>query len=135
MRGTAPGRLRCPCDSDSAATARDPLSAFPPRGHSQRSGAPFLAALATFDEADSFACTGLSVSGAVIATTPSGTIAYRTSTGVSTTATMTDSSGFAYVFNVPVGDVTATAMVGAMVLRSHIVGSYAASPTFTDIQP
>jgi hypothetical protein len=53
----------------------------------------------------------------------------------SNTATMTDATGLAFVFDVPPGDVTVSAQVGGQALRSHVVAIHALANTTTAIRP
>jgi hypothetical protein len=67
-------------------------------------------------------CDGNPVEGASVTTTPAaGQTAYLENGAPSTTATATDSSGAAMLFNVPAGDVEVDATVMGMSLRAHTV--------------
>jgi hypothetical protein len=68
-------------------------------------------------------CAGNPVAGATVSLTESsaavGDMRYMAGSVPSTTATTTDSSGAAFVFNVPTGTATVTAQVAGMTLRTH----------------
>ena len=68
-------------------------------------------------------CDGAAVPGATISVQENGAEVgdkrYVAGSLPSTTATVTDAKGAAFVFNVPVGTVTVTAHVGGMTLRTH----------------
>jgi hypothetical protein len=68
-------------------------------------------------------CDSKPVAGATISVTQSGGDVgdkrYVVGSVPSTTATMTDTSGSAFVFNVPAGTTTISAMVAGMTLRTH----------------
>jgi hypothetical protein len=68
-------------------------------------------------------CNGAAVAGATITLTEGGTevgdMRYVAGSLPSSTATMTDSNGGAFIFNVPAGTATVSAHVGAMTLRTH----------------
>jgi hypothetical protein len=67
-------------------------------------------------------CDGNPVEGASVTTTPpAGQTAYLDNGQPSTSATATDSSGAAMLFNVPAGDVEVNATVMGMSLRAHTV--------------
>ena len=70
-------------------------------------------------------CDGSSVAGATISVKESnadvGDLRYVSGSIPSTTATATDSSGAAFVFNVPAGTATISATVGGMTLRTHSI--------------
>jgi len=70
-------------------------------------------------------CDGNSVSGATISVKENGNevgdMRYVAGSLPSTTATMTDSNGAAFVFNVPAGTATISASVGGMTLRTHSI--------------
>lgn len=67
-------------------------------------------------------CDGNPVEGASVTTTPAaGITAYIEDGAPSTSATATDSSGVAMLFNVPAGDVEVDATVMGMSLREHTV--------------
>lgn len=80
-------------------------------------------------------CNGLPLTGATISTTPSGEIRYSANSQPSTTATMTDASGVAFIYNVPPGTVTVDAMLGTRALRTRIVGVHADAGTVTGVRP
>ncbi len=80
-------------------------------------------------------CAGTAIAGATIATDPAGMLFYADNGAPSAQATQTDASGVAYVFDVDVGDVTVSAQLGSIALRSHVVKAFANEPTFADIQP
>ena len=82
-------------------------------------------------------CLGNTVSGATVTTSPAGTVKYNAGTTPSGSATSTASDGVAYVFNVPVGDVTVMATARGYTLRQHVVRARASSGavTLTEIQP
>lgn len=66
-------------------------------------------------------CAGNSVAGAQITATPSGTTKYIANGRPSSTDTVTDSSGVAFIFNVPAGAVTLSATVGSATFRSRMI--------------
>jgi len=80
-------------------------------------------------------CAGTPLPGATFTTTPAGTIVYQKNGLPLGTASMTDTAGVGYVFDVPPGMVTIAAQVGTLTLRSHVVIAFADAPTFTAIQP
>lgn len=82
-------------------------------------------------------CLGNTVSGATVSTSPAGTVKYNAGTTPSGSATSTSADGVAYVFNVPVGDVTVMATARGLALRQHVVRARASSGavTLTEIQP
>ena len=79
-------------------------------------------------------CGGAPIAGAHL-TSPTGAVFYTSQGAPSAGATATDGSGVIYIFNVPTGPVTLGATLGTKVLRSNQVGSFANSPTFTNLQP
>jgi hypothetical protein len=80
-------------------------------------------------------CDGKVLPGAKVTTSPAGDVVYVKGMAPDTTATMTDASGVALVFNVPAGNVTISAAVGGMTLRSHTVNALAGVTTTTAIRP
>jgi len=68
-------------------------------------------------------CTGATVAGATVSLTEGGTEVgdkrYAAGQLPSSSATATDSSGAAFIFNVPTGTATVTAQVAGMTLRTH----------------
>jgi hypothetical protein len=79
-------------------------------------------------------CAGVPLAGVII-TSPSGAVFYTQHGAPTAAATATDASGLVYVFNVPPGDVIVNGVYDANVLRSHTVGVFSGSPTFTVLQP
>lgn len=80
-------------------------------------------------------CFGATVAGAIVTTTPAGTVKYNSGGAPSGSATSTSTDGVAYVFNVPAGDVTVKATGGGETLRQHVVTARAGTVTLTEIQP
>ena len=80
-------------------------------------------------------CSGTTLAGATVTTNPAGTVRYNASGAPSQTATTTASDGVAYVFNLPVGNVTVMATVSGHTLRQHVVNVRADVITVTEIQP
>lgn len=80
-------------------------------------------------------CDGKSVSGATITTSPSGLVRYIVGTAPSGTATTTDTSGQAFIFNVPTGSVVVSASLGSSVFRSHTINARADLVTETEVSP
>jgi hypothetical protein len=80
-------------------------------------------------------CTGTTVAGATIGIDPAGSLVYLRNRLPAPAATNTDSTGAAVVFNVPPGQVTVSAAVGAMTLRSHVVTVRANTVTRTSVRP
>jgi hypothetical protein len=80
-------------------------------------------------------CEAEPVQGAVVSTSPAGTVRYNDGSLPSTKATATAADGIAYVFNVPAGDVTVSVMAGATALRSHHVVSRSGAFTTTLVTP
>jgi hypothetical protein len=69
---------------------------------------------------DVFDCAGHPIAGAVVSSNPApGKITYVVAGFPSTTATATDPSGTAFMHNVPAGQVTLNATVGATTLRAN----------------
>jgi hypothetical protein len=64
-----------------------------------------------------------------------GMIRYTSGMLPSAGATATDTSGLAFVFDVPPGDVTVSAQVGSMTLRTHVVAVHADANTTTAVRP
>lgn len=83
-----------------------------------------------------FNAANVPVAGAVVTSSPMGTVKYNGTTGTpSQTATMTDADGIAYIFNVGPGSVTISATGGGLTFFSHPVIARAAQLTTTLIQP
>jgi hypothetical protein len=80
-------------------------------------------------------CDGNSVAGATIATNPAGLVRYIAGTAPSTTATVTDSTGQAFIFNVPAEPVVVSANLGASVLRAHTINARADLVTEAEVGP
>lgn len=80
-------------------------------------------------------CAGHALAGATVSTSPGGTVVYVSNGMPDTSATSTDTSGVAIVFNVPAGEVTVSATVNGMTLRSHAVNAIAGVTTTTAIRP
>lgn len=81
-------------------------------------------------------CEGNPVQGATVTSNPpAGTIAYAANMLPDSTATATDSSGLAFLFNVPTGTVTIDAEVGGQSLREHDVESKLQTLTTTIVVP
>lgn len=83
-------------------------------------------------------CDQAAVEGAVVSITPSaGTIKYAGSNGIpgQTDYPATQSSGIAYIFNVPPGTYTIGASVGGMDLRDNAVDAFADSNTTLVVAP
>jgi hypothetical protein len=80
-------------------------------------------------------CAGTPVAGATVSSTPAGTVRYNVGGFPSSTATATDSTGFAYIANVVPGDVTVMASASGHTLRQHVVSAHANAITLTQIQP
>jgi hypothetical protein len=80
-------------------------------------------------------CEAQPVVGATVSSSPAGDIRYGGSAGPSKTATSTDTSGLAYLFNVPTGDVTVSAMAGSTALRTHHIVVRSGAFTTTLITP
>ncbi len=80
-------------------------------------------------------CEGNTLSGATVTTDPPGDVVYVSGGQPDTNATSTDSSGVALLFNVPAGNVTVSAIVGGMTLRSHSINAAAGVTTTAAIRP
>jgi hypothetical protein len=80
-------------------------------------------------------CNAQPVSGAIVMTSPAGTVRYSGSAGPSASAVATSTDGLAYVFNVAAGDVTVSATAGSVSLRSHHLVSRAGAFTTTLVTP
>jgi hypothetical protein len=82
-------------------------------------------------------CLGNPVSGATITASPSNgeTVRYVAGTAPSMTATETDASGTAMIFNAPTGDTMIGASAGGMTLRAHTLNVRAGAITGTVVQP
>jgi hypothetical protein len=80
-------------------------------------------------------CATGNVAGATIDVSPAGSVVYLRNRLPSPAATNTDTSGAGVVFNVPAGQVTVSASVGATALRSHVVTVRANTLTRTSIRP
>jgi hypothetical protein len=80
-------------------------------------------------------CDGTPLANATVSTTPAGTVRYAEGNLPSASATATDATGVAFIFNVPAGNVTVAASVGGMALRSHAVNAPAGVTTTTAIRP
>jgi len=78
---------------------------------------------------------GTPTSGATVSTTPSGTVKYLSGGLPSSSATMTDTDGVAFVFNLTPGDVIVSASAGGNPLHSHTVNARADVLTYTSIAP
>lgn len=80
-------------------------------------------------------CNEMPVEGAVVTTTPGGTVRYLVNSRPSAAATATDASGAAFSFNVPLSSVKIDATVSGMTLRSHTLDAVTGALTQTEIQP
>ena len=80
-------------------------------------------------------CNGTPVPGATISTSPAGTIRYFAGVRPSTTATATDQLAVVLVANLPPGNVSLSATVNSMNLKSHNVQIVADAIVQTQIQP
>ncbi len=79
-------------------------------------------------------CDGNTLSGAVVSI-PGGDVVYVMNDQPDTSATSTDTTGVALVFNVPPGSATLSATVGGMTLRSHTIQAAAGVTTTATIRP
>ena len=75
------------------------------------------------------------LSGATLASSPSGSVRYFMGIQPSIPATATDAGGVALMANLPPGKVTLTATVGALTLPARTVTAVADAFTLTEIQP
>ncbi len=83
-----------------------------------------------------FDAANMPVAGAVVTSSPAGTVKYNNASGLPTqNATMTDADGIAYIFNVDPGIVTISATGGGLTFFSHPVNARANQLTTTLIQP
>ena len=80
-------------------------------------------------------CNGVPLTGVTFSTTPAGVIRYSANNAPSNTATMTDASGVAFVYNVPPGTVTVDAMLGTRALRAGTVAVHADAGTVVGLRP
>jgi hypothetical protein len=80
-------------------------------------------------------CTGTPVAGATVTSNPAGTVKYLAGTAPSSSATMTDVSGQAFIFNAGPGTVTISATAAGHTLRSHDVNVIANVITTAAIAP
>jgi hypothetical protein len=80
-------------------------------------------------------CAGTPVTGAIVSSTPAGTVRYNAGGVPSSTATSTDATGVAYIANVAAGNVTVKANASGHTLRQHVVNARADAITVTEIQP
>ncbi|HET9990136.1 MAG TPA: hypothetical protein VFQ65_16510 [Kofleriaceae bacterium] len=80
-------------------------------------------------------CNGVPLAGATFSTAPAGELRYSANSVPSTTATMTDASGVAFIYNVPPGTVTIDAMVGSRALRTRVVAVHADAGTVAGVRP
>ena len=82
-------------------------------------------------------CLGNEVSGATVSVSPSSgtTIRYLSGGQPSTSASSTDSTGSALIFNAPTGSVTIGANAGGMTLRAHAINVRSDTITATVVQP
>lgn len=80
-------------------------------------------------------CNGTPVAGAVVTTTPAGTVRYFNGVQPSATATSTDNQGVVMVANLPPGNVIINATVGGMSFKALNVQSVAGTFIQTKIQP
>ena len=80
-------------------------------------------------------CNNDPVQGAVVTTSPAGTVRYNSNGFPSDTATVTGADGIAYVFNVTPGTVTVDASLDAMSFREHELTARADVLTSTVVQP
>ncbi len=80
-------------------------------------------------------CEGNVLSGAVITTNPSVPVVYLNNNSPDTSATATDATGVGLIFNVPAGNVTLSATVNGMTLRSHQINAIAGVTTTAAIRP
>jgi hypothetical protein len=80
-------------------------------------------------------CNGRSIAGAVVKSSLGGTVRYVSNGVPSPQATATDSSGSAFIFNVPEGTVTLTASVGNVTLRPRVVEAHAGNINQADMRP
>lgn len=78
---------------------------------------------------------GATVTAQAVGGGPVGTIRYTSGQLPTPSATSTDASGLAFVFDVPVGEVTVNAVVAGTPLRGHVVRSYADANTTTVVRP
>jgi hypothetical protein len=82
-------------------------------------------------------CLGNAISGATVTASPStgATIRYLAGGQPSKTATTTDASGTALIFNAPAGNVEIGASVSGMTLRAHTLDARAGAVTATVVKP
>ena len=80
-------------------------------------------------------CNGVALAGATISTSPTGEVRYSANNAPSNTATMTDASGVAFIYNVPPGTVTVDAVVGTRNLRTSVVAVHADAGTVSLLRP
>ena len=80
-------------------------------------------------------CNGMPLAGAKVTTEPMGTVVYDSGSLPSSSATMTDTDGRAYVFNVTAGSVVVHAKVGSMDLRAVTLDARAGVVTTCAIEP
>jgi hypothetical protein len=78
---------------------------------------------------------GNTLAGATITTEPAATVYYDSGSLPSTTASMTDTDGRAYILNLPPGAVTVHATMGSTTLHAHTVNARAGVVTTTAIEP
>jgi len=94
-----------------------------------------LAAGAGFTFTDCIGGPQNGLSGATLASSPSGSVRYFMGIQPSIPATATDAGGVALMANLPPGKVTLTATVGALTLPARTVTAVADAFTLTEIQP
>lgn len=80
-------------------------------------------------------CDGQPIAGAMVTSTPAGTVRYNSSGAPSSSATSTSADGVAYILNVDAGDVQVSASGGGHTLRAHTVNARADALVITAITP
>jgi hypothetical protein len=80
-------------------------------------------------------CAGTPIAGATVTSSPAGDVRYNAGGIPSSSATVTDSTGVAYIANVAAGNVTVRATAKGHTLREHVVNAQADAITLTEIQP
>jgi hypothetical protein len=80
-------------------------------------------------------CAGTPIAGAMVSSSPAGTVRYNAGGVPSASAVSTAADGVAYIANVAAGNVTVQATASGHTLRQHVVNARADAITLTEIHP
>jgi hypothetical protein len=80
-------------------------------------------------------CQGKAISGATASATPAGQTFYVANGSPTTTATMTDVSGSAFLLNLPLGAITLAGRTGSTMLRGRSIKTVTTAVIQAEVQP